>query len=669
MESNKKISKKELKKKLAKTKLKKEYNYISNNLGEYLRDTPIPTIKGNLDELDAAYYIGEPFVNDAVYDQISDYYYSNVKASKSEKTGSKVSMNKVTLPHYMGSMDKLKPGQSALTSFLGKYKESKVISEKLDGNSLLIGRTSLGKFIAYTRGNGTIGQDVSHILPYINTKNGTLLESLEKLHINTYIRGELIISKENWKINSHLGTAARNVVAGIIHRKTYTPDEYQIIQDMLDFVAYEWLEETNTMTPEEMFIRMNEIGFDIAHHQVVSNAECSESFLETVLSLFRQESQYEIDGIIVANNVVYQPVTSKNPKHAKAFKMEEFNEGAITIVRDIEWLITKESKLKPTFIIDKTLIGNAYISRAFGYNARYVLDNKIGIGSTVEVLRSGDVIPKVKTVVSSKFNISTDFPQEVWKWDDKQVDIISVNPDTEELSLRQIQHFIKTLEIEFVGPGIIKKLYDVGLISIVDYIQLSSKKILLKAEGIKDKSADRIFKSITEKLSSATLDLFSASLPCFEGLGRRKMKIVIDNYPDFYTKSKSELFTSIPHLELFADESTRKLIDGIDCLKDYLEIYFGVGYTFEEPTNKSNLCLAKKDLPLYGKGYCFSGVRSKETEELLTGLGAEIHKSVSNKVTTLVVADVKKTSSKVTEAIKKGIEIISLDSLITELGK
>ena len=137
-----------------------------------------------LNYLDDSYYSGDTKISDSLYDNISDYYYNLTGKNKSNKIGTENIKSKVKLPIFMGSMDKLKLGDSKLKSFLNNYTNDKLISAKLDGNSLLIGNDGIN-IKAYTRGNGNYGTDVSDILPYVmsNKQNlGILCKSLPKDH-------------------------------------------------------------------------------------------------------------------------------------------------------------------------------------------------------------------------------------------------------------------------------------------------------------------------------------------------------------------------------------------------------------------------------------------------------------------------------------------------------
>ena len=644
-----------------------------SNPKKWMKSVSTVELKKHLDLFDKAYYEGEPLVNDKIYDMMSDYYYKKVKGDKSSKIGSEVSINRVKLPVHLGSMDKLKPGQSSLTSFLSKYTNEKVVSEKLDGNSLLIGKDANNKCIAYTRGNGKVGQDVSHIIHHIKTSKGVILNDiLKKLPSNTFIRGELIISMKNWESYNHLGTAARNVVAGIIHRKTYTEKDFEIMRNVLDFLAYEIIDTSGKTTPLEMFNNIIKLGLDHASFLLIPGKECTEDKLPELLKFFKDKNEneqgYEIDGIIVANNQEYSRVTTGNPKHAKAFKMEDYNETGITTVQNIDWGLTKHGLLKPTLEVKKVQIGDVSVSRVFAYNAEYIKKNELGIGSTIEIIRSGDVIPKVKRVIHSKFDETTDFPPSS-KWEWRGLDIVDINPDDKLLNVRKISHFIKTLEIDKIGPGIISKLYDAGLTTIEHYILLESAEQIMdfEAEGIKIKTATNIYENIKKSLSNVTLDVFAAALPSFKSLGTRKAKLLVENIPDFYTKSVTYLNSKIPEIELFSESSTEMVIDGLESFNHYLKI-FNTKYSFKSVT-KPKPSGSPNKLPLLGKKYCFTGFRiTKEQKSKLENLGGEETNSVTKDTTALVVeSHPYKESGKTKSAKSKKIPIITKDEFLKQI--
>ena len=344
----------------------KTYNSISKDITNFLKTQSMSNIKKTLDIFDKYYYnTANPIVDDSDYDLISDHYYGDA-GNKSDKIGSEILSNKVELPVYMGSMDKVKLGQVKLTNFLKKYSNNKFISSKLDGISMLIGiKNNIPK--AYTRGNGLFGKDLSRFLKYIKTSNNnSLFEILKKLPDKTYIRGELIISKSDWKKFSYLGSNARNMAMGITNRKKIT-SEIKICK----FIGYEYISSSH-LSISEQFKKIQELKLDIPYHILYKNPEISEESLPLILKEFKNKSKFDIDGIIIQDDIYYPKNKTKNPKYAKAFKMEKYNESGISTILEIRWNTTKNMTLKPVITIEPIKLSNITIKKVYGYNAKYI---------------------------------------------------------------------------------------------------------------------------------------------------------------------------------------------------------------------------------------------------------------------------------------------------------
>ena len=644
---------------------------LETNYAEILKVITNEDLKKLLDYLDDSYYNGESLVSDPVYDSINDVYYHRVGGDKSSKTGHKVdTISKVKLPFVCTSLDKVKPGQSKLSSFFKKYTANKFVSSKLDGNSLLVGRQD-GQAKAWTRGDGTYGQDVSHILEYITGPTGETLSQIIKKYMSDgyYVRGEIIISKENWEDNSHLGSNARNVIAGLIHNKTLTPSHIETLSTIVDFLGYEVIRKNGKLisrygTIENQFNFIKEMGFSVPLNFIYTYLK--ESELPDILEAFKNESKYEIDGVVIENNEVYDRYTSGNPKYAKAFKMDKYNDSAIVTVKNIDWTITKSFAFKPTIVIEPTIINQVQISRVYAYNARYLVDNQIGKGSLIEVIRSGDVIPKVKNVIESKFKLETDFPSEDYEWDNgcvkTGINIQFSGEFNDDAKKRQIEHFIKTTGIEFIKQGTIKKLYEIGFVTIKDYITLKSATEFTKADGIKIKSATKMYESVISSLTNTEEYIFAAAVPSFNGMGTKRMKIIMENIPNFLALENEAIFNNIIKLEGFSDKMAQLFIDGIENYKSYRDCYtltYG-NFASKEPVQADSNSLE-------GFVFCFSKVRSKETENKITSNGGSISSSVSKKTTHLIVKDKTESSGKITKAQSMGITVLNLDEFDTLL--
>ena len=286
------------------------YSFLDQHCAEFLKNSSLSKIKETLDLLDDYYYNSNPLVQDQTYDTISDFYYSQTGNQKSAKIGHNTTGEKVSLPIHLGSMDKVKPGQSSLRTFLAKYTNNKGVSSKLDGHSLLIGKRD-NVLVAYTRGNGTMGKDVSNILPLIKTKNNvSLADILVNLDNNCYIRGELLISKLNWSKNTHLGSNARNIIGKITNKKIPDPEAVKLA----DFLGYEYISDLE-LSISQQFEKVKELGIDTPIFRVLTPTQCNENNLPKILEAYKKSSKYEIDGIIVQDDVYYPRNTSENPEN------------------------------------------------------------------------------------------------------------------------------------------------------------------------------------------------------------------------------------------------------------------------------------------------------------------------------------------------------------------
>ena len=632
------------------------FTSLDTHIGRFMKNTSLKKIKDTLDLLDEHYYNSTPLVKDITYDTLSDYYYNQVDIEKSEKIGNIPKKNKVILPIHLGSMDKLKPGQKNLTKFLTKYTNNKVISSKLDGISMLIGK-HYNEPVAYTRGDGICGQDISRFLKYIITsKNITLDKILNTIPNDTYIRGEIIISKPNWNLHSDLGSNARNAVMGIMNRKEVT-DNIKFCR----FLAYEYISSEHLRISEQ-FKKLEDLEIDTPIYNIYENCDVTEDTLPNIIDEYKKHSDYEIDGIIIQDDIYYKRNIVGNPKYAKAFKMEKYNESGISRIKHIEWTITKNGTLKPIIHIEPIHLKDVVIKKVYAYNAKYIKENKLGKDSTIEIVRSGDVIPKVKEIIKSSFDINIDFPKK-YIWNMTQVNIKVADLNNREVIVSQLEYFFKTIKIEFCKKSTINKLYDMNCRRIEDILKMKDTTLLLTCEGIKTKAANKIWHSIQTKLQNVTEDIFISSLPCFNSVSKKRIGLILDNIPQFYTLDDAILYTKICEIKGFSDKIANIIVEGKKTCKYMIDVY---GENYGKIKIKS---LRKNTNTIYSNyNVCFSGVRDKELEDKIVSNGGNIVSSISNITTHLIVKDIYNKSSKIKKAKIQKIPIIKIENFINILS-
>ena len=235
-------------------------------------------IRKLLARADKAYHEeGAPILRDAVYEVLRDAYpREDVGAEVSDTRG------KTVLPYWLGSMDKRHKGV--------RLEETVVVSDKLDGVSALLVVTE-DKTQLFTRGNGFVGRDVSHLSPQLNLKIPLA---------QMVVRGELVMKRSVFRSLQDGESNARNTVAGFVNSKR----EGTELRKKIDFVAYEVLEPPKMRPSEQMaFLKKNKLP--PVRFQVFE--EASDEQLTRLLHERDESSEYDMDGLIVARDIEYAP--------------------------------------------------------------------------------------------------------------------------------------------------------------------------------------------------------------------------------------------------------------------------------------------------------------------------------------------------------------------------
>lgn len=601
-------------------------------------------------EYDHYYHtVGEPLVSDAEYDDLKDRLRElDPKNSYFKRVGADDD-NSVELPFYMGSLDKIKDTPDVLTRWISKYTGDYMVSDKLDGISALI-YIKNKQIKMYTRGNGTNGRDITHVLKDIKG-----VPDLKSINEDTMaVRGELIIPKADWR--EEYGSNARNVVAGVINAKIVKKNVLSIIR----FVAYDVV--YPRLKINEAYKKMQELGFETAFHRI--EKQLSIDILLNILRGRKQASPYEIDGIVIIDNGKKHPLKEgQNPKYGFAFKSLHTHEQIEVNVKEVEWNISKDGYLKPRVLIDPIQLDGVTISAATAYNAQYVSSNRIGKDARILIIRSGGVIPKIQEIISPAPN-GPDMPKIPYEWNDTHVDIYSKDDNNQEQRLKELEHFMTSLEIEKVAKGTIKKLFDAGYTTIPKLLNMTRDDV--KAiQGFNDKSADTIVSSISTIRKKPIPMLMAASNVFGRGMGVKKLNMIYDLYMDRlipYLKGNGE--------DICITKEDMRSANGIgdvtaasfiENLPRFHRFYSEMGIeqpneVTKKPTNVGN--------SMIGMIVVFTGFRDAGIAQYIEENGGTIASSVS-KNTSLVIA---KDPTKITGSVKKandlGIQVMSRDEFM-----
>jgi NAD-dependent DNA ligase/DNA polymerase/3'-5' exonuclease PolX len=598
------------------------------------------TLSNILDDANDAYYNKTPLLTDNEYDIIKEYVEKRFpKNLVVNKVGAPVEKNKVTLPYHMGSMNKIKPDTNSVISWNNKYKGPYVLSCKLDGVSgLYTTEGSVPKL--YTRGDGIVGQDISHLIPYLR-----LPKTLKLV-----IRGEFIIPKTVFdsKYKSKFANP-RNFVAGLINLKTIN----EAIKD-IHFVAYEVIKPILKPSSQIAFLSTQNIDFVL--NRSINNL--TNELLSNVLVEWRQSYAYEIDGIIVTNDAVYERKAG-NPEYAFAFKMVLTDQITEAKVVDVIWSASKDGYLKPRVQIEPINLGGVKIEFATGFNAAFIRDNKIGVGAVIELIRSGDVIPHIRKVISPAEQVK--MPSVSYKWNDTNIDIILEDLETDStVKEKVITLFFKGIDVDGLGSGNIIRIIDAGYDTIPKIINMTVSDFL-KIDGFKMKMAEKLYNGIQEKLLGASLiTIMSASNIFGRGFSEKKLQLILDNYPDvLISKENTSIkLNKISAIKGMADKTAQSFIDGIPAFIQFMkEIGLEDKLKVEKESNKTNNIDSSH--PLFSKTIIMSGFRDSGLLEILKNIGVKVGTSVSKNTFAVIVKDLNEDTGKVIDAKKLGIPLMT----------
>ncbi len=635
----------------------KEIKELIKDTSSYVEDLKTPELVKILKHLSDAYYNDEQLVDDNVFDELVEILKERDPENKFFNTvGAPVSHSKkkVKLPFYIGSLDKKKPKSKELEKWFNDYEGDYVVSEKLDGDSAVLQKKD-DVLHMYSRGDGNIGHDISHLIDLIFDS-----KFIKKLPKDDFVvRGELIVTIKDFKSLQNkitTGTSktiknARNMVAGLVNSKTIDERRKQIA-DVTNFIAYRVYDPV--MTPSDQMKWLEKYGFDIVYYDIFD--ELSDDDLKKILLDRKSKSQFDIDGLVVAHDAVYKLIPDKYPKDTFAYKLP--NKPIETTVLLVEWNESQYGYLKPRILVKTIKLPDVDINYVTAHNAKYIVDNKIGIDAIIQVIRSGDVIPKIVNVVKPAKVIS--MPSVPYKWNDTKVDLIAISDEKSQIKkIKEITSFFKILNVEFLGQGVITKLVDAGFESEKEII-MGDPEEMSEIEGLGMKSIAKIKKSIYNSIKNLTIGQYMSASHVFgRGFGEKKLNLILDKYPNIIDLDYSEkkLINMISGIVGFEAKTAKQFATKLPLFIQYAKKMNDVIDVKKLKHKKQEM----KDNKFDDMSIVFTGFRDKELEALIKSSGGKISTSVSSKTSLVVAKDIDDDSAKIKNAKKLGIKLMTLD--------
>lgn len=679
---------------------------LTNNLNynhKLADDLPLETLAKLLKDSELAYYneIEEPEVmlEDKVYDYMKDLY--RVKLAQDgivdkgfwSPNGKDTGLNHVPtpvgrmlqLPVWMGSMTKINHGDGQVSIFAPAFPGPYVISAKMDGASALLFKAD-GREKLYSRGKDGKAQDLTELLPYLK---------LPPLDEGVMIRGELILQKSVFvakykrkpteEKTSGKYRNSRNAVGGGLVNKigcraagsknSGDPLDVPFIDDV-KFVVYEAITPPMTKCSEQFKYLAGWLSRRVDTHGMIVPYQyvntISDDELSVIYDQYLANLDFDIDGIIVCSDHVYERPTDSNPAYARAYKKPLACLTAVTEILDIEWNVSKDGLLIPTVILRPFEVDGSTIGRATGNNAGFLRDNNWGPGAIVEVIRSGSVIPKiVKTIRPATYMKG---PAEPCVWNSSNVHLVlnDTNPNSEanqKIAIKRLGHFLKKVGVKGVGPGYVEKMYYLGVTRISHFFQVRPEHL----SDLGPKMGYNIVEAIQEKVGKIPLPLLAAASGSFgRGIGKELLYVLFNAYPDILetyavqTNNIEQLTIGLSTLPGFGPERATLAAQGFSKLLVFLNELRAAGYPV---VMKHNIEAPKKISerhPLTGVKITLTGFHQDPViNNFLDKIGAVVQ-TMKSDTQMLIIKDDSYRNKKTETAEKKGVTIISKGDFINK---
>ena len=646
-----------------------------------------------LNKANVEYYVNDnPTLSDNEYDSLMDELikleekYPQLKQSNSPttKVGNEViaAFNKVTHPTPMFSLadvfneDEVRDFDAKVCKEVSNPEY--VCELKMDGLAVSLIYKD-GKFVsAATRGNGVIGEDITHNVRTIKKLPLTLhkkvdLEVRGEIYMNKKVFNEL--NEKRKQENLNLFQNPRNAAAGSIRQL----DSSITKERQLDIVLYH-LPNTTLKKHSETIELLKECGLPTnPNNKICKNIDEIMDYIH-YWTKHRPELPYEIDGIVIkVNDLAMQKTlgyTVKYPKWAVAYKFPA--ETVITRLDDIVCTVGRTGQITPNAVLEPIKVAGSTIRRATLHNYQYISDKDLRIGDYVYLHKAGDVIPEVVGPVRERRVNELDLYVMIDKCpicgakleeSASKIDLYCPNEHCPARKVNSLIHFISRgcMNIDGLGESIVEDFYNMGIIKdITDIYKLKDKKEeLIELEGFGSKSVSNLLISIENSKNNSLENLLNGL--GINGIGAKTAKILAKRYEtmDNLMNASSEELEQIKDIGSTLSKNISNYFDNpknrilIHELKD-----IGINMEYKGEKIIQDEAFTNKKFVLTGT---ISFLSRDELKKIIEDRGGEVSGSVSKKTDVVIAGE--NPGSKYDKAKSLNIPIWDEVSLRNYLGE
>ena len=535
---------------------------------------------------------------------------------------------------------------------------------KIDGLSISLTYEKGILVAGATRGDGSIGENITENLKRVKDIPLTLPEELD-----ITVRGECYMPRSSFdQVNQARQENGepefanpRNAAAGTLRQL----DTAVVAKRNLATFLYQEASPSTRDSQEKVLKHLEQLGFVVNPKRILAeNIDEIWDFIQEV-GQEREHLPYDIDGVVIkVNDLAGQEelgFTVKAPKWAVAYKFPAEEKEAKLL--SVDWTVGRTGVVTPTANLTPVQLAGTTVSRATLHNVDYIAEKDIHKDDTVIVYKAGDIIPAVLRVVESKrvseekLDIPTNCPScnsDLLHFED-EVALRCINPRCPAQIMEGLIHFASrdAMNITGLGPSIVEKLFAANLVKdVADIYRLKEEDFLL-LEGIKEKSAAKLYQAIqASKENSAEKLLFGLGI---RHVGSKASQLLLQHFHSIENLAQAdpEEVASIESLGSVIAKSLQTYFatEGSEILLKELK-EAGVNLDYKGQTVVADAALSGLTVVLTGK---LERLKRSEAKNKLESLGAKVTGSVSKK-TDLVVAGAD-AGSKLQKAQELGIEV------------
>lgn len=536
-----------------------------------------------------------------------------------------------------------------------------VSTYKIDGVSCSLVYDKGALSIAKTRGDGVQGENITQKILWIQTVPSRIKEELK-----IEVRGEIYCDDENF---FHLGqemekrglerpSNQRNIVAGLMGRK----DNIDLCK-FLNFKAFEVITESHMFKTEiQKHDFLLKEKFDVNEIELHKKNKALKKELQRRIDEtqeFMIEGDYLIDGLVFSFNdlSLHEELgsTSHHPRYKMAFKFQ--GETKEAVIEKITWQVSRNGILTPVAQIKPVELSGAKISRVTLHNYGVIKQHHLKAGDKIEIVRSGEVIPKFLQVIYSQegdYEKPDLCPECESKVIEEEIRLFCSNTECPARIKETIINFVRKIGIDDLSTKRLEEMMRKELVrSIEDLYELEIEDFY-KLDKVKEKLANKLYNSI-QKSKDVELTTFLSSLGIQGGALNKCEKVVQAGFNSI-DKILDLTVSDLIEVESFGEKSATEFIQSLNQKKPLIKKLLKRGFSFT--------IVEVKDSPVTQKKICITGTLSRKRADIekdIRDYGGIVVSSVSKNTDFLLTNDTDPTSSKFKKALELGVSIISED--------